>query len=158
MSMLIVFLAKYLIAVPIIVAAGYAFFTGRRREYLTYTLLVLITGYALGLVASQFYDNPRPFVVQNVVPIVAHSADNGFPSEHTLLAGMLAGAVTPFSPILGALLWLVAALIGVGRVLALVHHWIDIIASLLITAISAFIIWRLRYLYLSPTTTRDSSW
>lgn len=144
--MLIVFLAKYLIALPVILAVCYAFVTSRKREFITYAVLVFIVSYALAFVAGHLYYNPRPFVVENVAPLVAHAADNGFPSEHTLLVAAIAAIVTPFAPLLGAFLWLLALLVGLGRVLALVHHPIDIIASLLIAIFSAFVVWRLRSL------------
>ncbi len=159
MTALIVFAAKYLIALPVIVAFGYLLITNRKRDYLTYAVLVLIVSYAIGFAASQLYNNPLPFVVENVAPLIAHAANNGFPSDHVLLAGALAGIVTAFNLPLGIFLWLIALLVGVGRVLALVHHPIDIIASLLIAAFSAFLVWRLRYLYqpLQPTSTNSGT-
>ncbi len=145
MIALIVFAAKYLIVLPVIVAFGYLFITNRKRDYLTYAVIVLIVSYAFGFVAGQLYSNPLPFVVENVAPLIAHEANNGFPSDHVLLAGALAGIVTAFNLPLGIFLWLIAVLIGIGRVLALVHHPVDIIASLLISALSALLIWRLRH-------------
>ena len=157
MISLIIFAAKYLVALPIIVAIGYALVSRRRREFLTYAVLVLVVSYAFASIAGQLYYNPRPFAVLGVAPLVAHADDNGFPSEHALLAGMLAGAVTPFNPALGAFLWLIAVLIGIGRVFALVHHPIDIIASLLITGVISYLLWRFRYLYQSPKPTSTKS-
>ncbi len=147
MTALIVFVAKYLIALPVIVAFGYLFITNRKRDYLTYAVIVLIVSYAFGFVAGQLYNNPLPFVVENVAPLIAHAANNGFPSDHVLLASALAGIITTFNLPLGIFLWLIALLIGIGRVLALVHYPIDIIASLLIAALSALLVWRLRHLY-----------
>ncbi len=145
MIALIVFAAKYLIALPVIIAVGYLFIINRKRDYLTYAILVLIVSYAFGFAAGQLYNNPLPFVVEQVAPLIAHAANNGFPSDHVLLAGALAGIVTAFNLPLGIFLWLIALLIGIGRVLALVHHPLDIIASLLIAAFSAFLVWRLRH-------------
>ncbi len=159
MISVIVFVAKYLIALPIVIAAGYAFVTNRKRDYLTYAVIVLIVSYAFGFAAGHLYNNPLPFVVLDVAPLIAHSANNGFPSDHVLLAGTLAAIVTAFNLPLGAFLWLIALLIGGGRVLALVHHPIDIIASLLIAALSALLLWRLRYLFqpLQPTSTNSGT-
>ncbi len=154
MIALIVFAAKYLIVLPVIVAFGYLFITNRKRDYLTYAVIVLIVSYAFGFVAGQLYNNPLPFVVENVAPLIAHAANNGFPSDHVLLAGALAGIVSAFNLPLGIFLWLIAVLIGIGRVLALVHHPIDIVTSLLISALSALLVWRLRYFYqpIQPTS------
>ncbi len=154
MTAIIVFAAKYLIVLPIILAVGYALVTRRRREFLIFAALVFVTSYLLAFAASSLYDNPRPFVVLGTQPLVAHTPDNGFPSNHTLLASALAASVTPFNPPLGAFMWLTALLTGAGRVLALVHHSIDILASLLIALVSIPIAWRARHLFQRISTKR----
>ena len=40
---------------------------------------------------------PRPFVVQHVAPLFPRDADNGFPSDHTLLATFFAVCVFFYS-------------------------------------------------------------
>lgn len=42
----------------------------------------LPTAYVVGRVASWLIDSPRPFVSHDLTPLFAHTADNGFPSEH----------------------------------------------------------------------------
>ena len=93
---------------------------------------------------AHFYFDARPFIVQHKTPLIPHVPDNGFPSDHALLSGALAALVTPFNLPLGIVLWLLALLIGAGRVLALVHHPIDIFGSFAIAVFSAFVVWHLR--------------
>lgn len=156
MTPFIIFIAKYLVALPVLIAAGYALVTRRRREFLIFAALVLVTSYLLALVAGHFYYNPRPFVVLNTAPLVAHPADNGFPSEHMLLASTLAAIVTPFSLPLGIVMWIIALFVGAGRVLALVHHSIDIVASFFIAIVSALVMWRVHFLFQRASTRRGA--
>lgn len=135
-AMLIVFGAKYLIALSVALSLGYVVFAQRavRRRMVLVAAFALPLAYAVAKTASFFYYNARPFVVENSTPLVAHVADNGFPSDHTLLATALASVVLVYSRTWGALLWLLALCIGVSRVLADVHHVVDIAASAAIAA------------------------
>ena len=144
MTVLIIFTAKYLIGLSLALFIGYALLMRRKRGFLKYALLVLVTSYLLALIAGFFYYDTRPFVNLGTSPLVAHAADNGFPSDHTLLAATLAAIVTPGNVPLGIVLWVIALLIGATRVLALVHYPIDIVASCVIAIVSAPLVWRLR--------------
>lgn len=147
---LIIFGATYLIAVPILVLLAYVVFARGRvlRQLAWLTALSLPVAYVLGRVAGMLYTDPRPFVAGHFTPLIAHSADNGFPSDHTLLAATLAMVVLYIDKRAGALLWIVAIVIGTSRVLAGVHHTTDIVASMLIAAVTVplcqYVIARLR--------------
>lgn len=93
--------------------------------------------FALSLVARELYFNPRPFVVGEFEPLVAHEADNGFPSDHTLLVASAASIVMFFHRRTGLYLWLIAGVVALSRVYAGVHHFADILASILIALASA---------------------
>src|SRR5690348_13209583 len=99
--------AKYAIVVPVI-AAAYVFirFTGRR-----------------------LINDPRPFVAGHFTPLLPHGNDNGFPSDHTLLASFLGFAILRYRRGLGAAMLFVAACIGIARIAAGIHHLEDIIGS-----------------------------
>ena len=138
MSFLIIFGAKYLIAVPVLAALLYLFLFRRnkRRIYILLSVIALPISYALGFIAGHLYNNPRPFVVDGTTPLVAHAADNGFPSDHTLLAATIASILFIFNRPAGIALGMLAILIGASRVGAGVHHWVDVIASIGISIIS----------------------
>ncbi len=150
MTTLIVFLAKYLVAFPVALAAGFAAFSKRRREFVIYAVITGVLALALAQIASSLYYDPRPFVVLNIPPLVAHAPDNGFPSDHMLLSSTLAAAVTPFSTPLAVAMWILAFFVGVGRVLSLVHHPLDIVGSFIIAVSSAWLVWRFRPRRLMP--------
>jgi undecaprenyl-diphosphatase len=87
--------------------------------------------------AALFYD-PRPFVTHNVVPYFHHVADNGFPSDHTSLAAVLAVTLFFASRKLGIALFIGAIFVGGSRVIAHVHSPIDIIGGLVIGIVSVY--------------------
>jgi undecaprenyl-diphosphatase len=130
----IVFCASYLIWVVVAAAVAFIYFAKDRLGYIAVTLAsgALAWGIAKAL-AALWYD-PRPFVVGHFTPLIAHAADNGFPSDHALLSGVLASAVFAYDRRWGAALWLCALLIGMARVAAGVHHALDIAGSFVIAA------------------------
>jgi undecaprenyl-diphosphatase len=137
---LIIIAAKYLIALPLVIA-GIFLLTTRptvRKQALVLGAIAGILSYAAAKVAGLLYFNPRPFVISHVAPLIPHAADNGFPSDHTLLAAVIAAVVTKYNWRLGLVLWVVALLIGIARVLAGVHHSIDVVGSLIIAGLVAW--------------------
>jgi len=140
-EMLVIFTAKYLIVLPVIVLLAYFVFAKRAQKYrLTWLVVISMTlAYAFARLASDFYDDPRPFVVGHFKPLIEHAADNGFPSDHMLLAASIAAIVFYFNKRTGVVLWLVAFAIGFSRVAAGIHHTLDIIASAVISIFAVII-------------------
>ncbi|MDB5161263.1 MAG: YwoA, partial [Candidatus Saccharibacteria bacterium] len=68
---------------------------------------------------------------------------NGFPSDHTLFAAVVAFGVLRFSKKLGIGLLIVTLLVGWGRVAAHVHHLVDIVGAIVAAALAYFIVLRL---------------
>ena len=150
MTNLIIFSAKYLYLVAIALFIGYGFMAKDKKKFLTLSFFTFLLAYLLSALANDLYNNPRPFVVSGIAPLIAHGADNGFPSDHTLLTGALAAVVTVFSPYLGAVLWLLALIVGIARVLAGVHHSIDIVGSIIIAIVSVVAVYYFLKYYASP--------
>lgn len=136
-DMLVIFGAKYLIALSVLVFLLYVLYAPSvvRRRLFALAALALPLAYGVAKTVSLLYYNARPFVVENSTPLVAHMADNGFPSDHTLLATALASVVLVYSRPVGLLLWVFALCVGVSRVLADVHHVVDIAASAAIAGV-----------------------
>jgi membrane-associated phospholipid phosphatase len=63
-----------------------------------------------------------------------------------LLAATIASIVFLKSKTFGLFLWLLAILVGLGRILALVHHPIDIIASAVIAIVATVIAYYASYI------------
>jgi len=125
MEQVIIFCAKYLVWVSALVGAG-VFVLKRSARLSIVTAWMLGGSYALSKVAEALWYNPRPFVSDGVTPLISHAADNGFPSNHTLMAAAIAIAVFYYHRTLGVILFVLAFLVGASRVAAGVHHWVDI--------------------------------
>ncbi len=138
MDLIIIFGAKQLIILSALVTLSVLWILPS-RDRVRFTILLIIAlplAYVLAKIAGHLYFNPRPFVVGNFEPLVQHGVDNGFPSDHTLLSSALAAAVTTIRPRIGAVLWITAIVIGTCRVLAGVHHALDIIGAIVIAALA----------------------
>lgn len=100
-----------------------------RKQYIAVLLLGGALAGLLAFIGSQLYHNPRPFVQGGFTPLLPHGNDNGFPSDHTLLAAMLGWAALIFSRKMGIALLVLAALIGASRMAAGLHHLVDVIGG-----------------------------
>ncbi len=137
----VVCLASYLYLIVAILALV-AFFMATRDEKLRLVAMALIAlplAYILGVLSGLVISSPRPFVVDNVQPLIRSSTDNGFPSDHTLLSMVLAMLIFAVNKKFGVLLIVLAAGVAVGRVSAHVHHPIDVIGSTIIAAVAVAI-------------------
>lgn len=141
MDSLIIFCAKYLIfAIPLMVIWLWTRQPIKGRPQLV--LAVVITALAallLTKLTEGLYSNPRPFVVEHSMPLVAHGNDNGFPSEHTVYAMSLTAVIFYYHRRLAASALVITLLVGIGRVAADVHHGIDIMAGLVVGAVAGSI-------------------
>ncbi len=128
---LALFAANYLYLVQLLVALVWFLRQPRVRQAQIFAFgvvffpLVVLVAEGVGLL---YYD-PRPFVVGHFTPLIAHSADNGFPSDHSLLTSAVATLVAYFHLPLGLLLWALAAAVGAARVYAGIHHPIDVLGA-----------------------------
>ena len=138
MNTLIIFTAKYLYLIIVLIALiVFAFLPKEQKvKFLKIIIVAIPLSLILTWIGAHLIFDPRPFVVENIKPLIPHSADNGFPSDHTLVSMMAALAVLIFNKKAGAFLASLAILVGISRVLALVHHPLDIIGSIIIAIIS----------------------
>lgn len=141
MHEIVTFVAKYFIVLS---ALGTAIVwlkvsTPEKKRFVMLAFLGAIFSLALAKIGNKLYTDPRPFVVGHFTPYFAHSADNGFPSDHTLLASFLAFASWHFRKKAGIALLAIAILIGLSRVVAGVHHLLDIAGSILFALIGVWL-------------------
>jgi membrane-associated phospholipid phosphatase len=69
---------------------------------------LVVVGIGIWL-TGQLHTNPRPFVHDPAsTPLFPHSADNGFPSDHSAAAALIAVLVARYRRALGALLGVAA--------------------------------------------------
>lgn len=128
MDTLIIFCAKYLVLLVVLglAAAWLPLNKETKKRFVIATVLAGGIALILSRLAGQLYYDPRPFVTKHVVSLIAHKADNGFPSDHALFTMTLTAVTYFFNKKLAGLMLLATIAIGAARVLANVHSPIDI--------------------------------
>lgn len=158
MNTLIVFAAEYLIFVPVlIVAALVAIEAFRHRNWRIVAFVVLagIISLVLAKLSGQLYSHPQPFATGGFEPLVPHDVDNSFPSDHTLLAAVLALSAIKIQPKIGWPLLVIAVLVALGRVGASLHYPIDVITSFVLAFIGAAVAYVIVYKLARKNSTKS---
>src|SRR3989338_3117597 len=134
-----IFGAKWLYLFSILIAAIYFFRASAetRKKIIALASVSFALAFVISIAAREKYYNPRPFVEYSFVPLIPHTAYNGFPSDHTLLASAIASLFLFFNIRLSIFLWLLTGIVGLSRVYVGIHNFTDIIGSALIALISA---------------------
>jgi len=132
-------------ALVYIMAAAWLVVVARRRAWLTARTVVRLAAlgvlaYAASKILTGVVSDPRPYLVEHVRPLIPVAHDNGFPSDHTLLAAFLTAtlwwldrrALAAFA--VGTLL-VMAGRLGVGA-----HHTIDVLGAVGIVVAAALVV------------------
>ena len=161
---LTIFLANYLLFVDglaaVIVIAGLLY---RRARFLAFRWAVAagvigILCFVFVQIGGLLYYDPRPFVVGHFQPLISHAADNGFPSDHALLAAALIALVALIDIPLALPFTLLAIVIDWARVGVGVHHDVDIVGSSVFVALATLIALLLRPLIVRWLAPRLPTW
>jgi undecaprenyl-diphosphatase len=162
MDSIIVFCAQYLI---ILVGLGwlFAWFRQPKSHKLQFVVATISAGalaFFASRLASKLYYDPRPFVSHHMHPLISHTADNGFPSDHALCTMTLAAITYFYHKGAAAVMFAAAVLVGTARILAHVHSPIDIAGAwaigILCSAAVAYAAHRLFTLHIRPAAAKKS--
>jgi len=136
--------AQYLYLVIGLTAVTVFFKSNNRikNRLLVLGAIVFPTSYIIAKILGMFIQSPRPYIVEHITPLISASADNGFPSDHTLLAMAIAVMIFAYNRIVGGVLIVLAVAVGIARVLAHVHQVIDILGSIIIIVVMGYIAYR----------------
>jgi len=131
--------------VIVLLAAAWLVVALRHRRTLTLAATARIVALAvlallLAKVSSHVINDPRPYLVDHVAPLTPLSRDNGFPSDHTLLAAVLAASLWWIDRRLIVAFAVGVVLVMLGRLGVGAHHTIDVLGSVAITLVAAFIV------------------
>lgn len=157
--------------------AGEQKLLSERRAVVLWTAIACLGAYALNLLIEQFVFEPRPFISHHVNMLIAHAADDSFPSDHTAWSLAVSGmflflllpawqqarrvrAVTGDPTLLRALNYpglltllalVIGCLVGFARVFTGVHYPGDILGGAIDGLIAASLITLLRLVLSRPT-------
>ncbi len=103
---------------------------------------------ALGLLVNKIistsWHRDRPFITHPSAHVWGpHKTDASFPSDHTTAAVAIATAVLLLDPVAGALFFVLAVLIAIGRVIIGEHYPGDVLTGAVIGASAGVIVVRL---------------
>lgn len=163
MNTVIVWTAQYLLWAMVVGFVAVWLLVEDRRgkvEFAVATLVGLVLAGALLYIAKSVHHDPRPFV-QNpaITPLFSHGRDDGFPSDHSIAAGLIAGLVLLRHRLLGLVFVGVAVVIAWARVAAHVHHLQDVAAGLFLGGFAAVVAYVLVARVIAPRlpTLRDDT-
>ena len=129
-----IFGAKYLyIAIAVIAFIYFSTETwARKKQIAILGAIALPSIYIVAKIIGLFYYSTLPFVEGDVTSLIPHEADNGFPSDHTLLGAAISSVMYFFSKKISAVLWALTLVVGASRMYVGVHHPIDVAGSIII--------------------------
>lgn len=136
----ITFCGKYLIVFSLLITA-YLFYkidNAQRRKFIYQLVIGGLLAITIARLATHLYSNPRPFVSDGIKAVFDSSTNNGFPSDHTLLASFLGFSALIYSRKIGLVLLAIALFVAWGRVAGGVHHGVDVAASFLISGLAVW--------------------
>ncbi|MBI2463232.1 MAG: phosphatase PAP2 family protein [Candidatus Spechtbacteria bacterium] len=141
-SLFFILSAKYLFIAIIGIALAYLMLQKRdvQKRMIVFAVLALPLTYLAAKILGFFFYYPRPFVTDGFTPLIAHVADNGFPSDHTLISAAIAAALWPFNKKVSIALWALTIIVGFSRIYVGVHHGVDIIGSIVIAITFAWLV------------------
>jgi undecaprenyl-diphosphatase len=96
----------------------------------------------INLVIHAVYDRPRPYEAHHIAHPWSSSTDASFPSDHASASLAIAFTILAFDLPAGIVFLAAAVPIAVGRVLIGAHYPGDVGASLVVAAVSSFVVVR----------------
>lgn len=141
MDSITIFCAKYLLVVSVVLILFIwaRLSKDKKIAFIIYLAMAGLFAYLIAKIGSALFYDPRPFVSKGISPLIAHSADNGFPSDHAWFTATLAAFLWKYSKNLAYLAGLVAVVVAIARVHANVHSPIDVIAGLIIGVVAVYL-------------------
>lgn len=139
---LTVFCASYLVWVMLLAWLGAAVAS---RDRFTLALIVRIVAlvalsFVVGLALKHVVIDPRPYKVDGEVPLTTVSNDNGFPSDHTLMAAAMTASLLWYNRRLLLPFAALTLFVMLGRMGIAAHHSIDVLGSVVIVAVVAAVL------------------
>lgn len=141
-DMLMRFCAAYLY-LCIIATACIWYIATQKGSYLKTGIIYLAVGivaYLLSILGTHLIIDPRPYLQYHLTPLISVAKDNGFPSDHTMLAFATASITSLFAKKISIPLFIAAGVVGFARIYVTAHHPVDIAGSMIIVLFALVIV------------------
>ena len=132
--------ANYLVLFGVLVLAWLYLRQRSLRTIIAASLAGLAAVAIAGLIGLVDYV-PRPFVAEHFIPLIQHSRDSSFPSDHLAALGAVCGATWFAARRLSLATGLVAIVVAFSRVYVGVHWVTDVAAGFGLGVITGVVIW-----------------
>ena len=142
MESLVIFGAKYLVYVLIALSVLAVVVFKNKEQWFRFgmlALLALAVGYALARAAGFLFSHPQPFAAEGFEPLIPHAVDNAFPSDHTVIGGVFASVAFLADRRVGLVLWVLALLVGLSRIIAGLHYTVDVLAAAMLAVVAVWL-------------------
>ncbi len=138
--------ADYLIVIVALIAVATLVVAFVRRNprltwaYLLRMVALGVLAYAASIVLAGLVIDTRPYIVTHTAPLVPVAHDNGFPSDHVLLASFFTFAVALLNRRVAALCALLTLAILLGRMAIGAHHVEDVVGSIGVVTVVGLVV------------------
>lgn len=133
---IIIFISKYLPYIPFLLYPCillYLFIT--HNSLLLSTLLRPLSAFIFVTVLRKIINRKRPYESMNIQPLIQHKSGESFPSRHALSAMIIALVCIDINIYLGIIMFILAIVICLSRIIAGVHYISDVIVAVIIAVI-----------------------
>jgi|SRR3989338_396932 len=132
-----IFGAKYLIYFIVFIALVVVIQLVERNrkkglKEIAIVLISIIVMIIINKIIEHLLPSERPFIVQNFKPLIPHSANPSFPSDHASWAALLSSFIFEHQKKLGLLILILATFVGAARIFVGVHYVSDVLAGFII--------------------------
>jgi len=142
-----IYLAKYLPILFLLILI----FLWLKKDYsykniVLYSIYSLFLGMFFNFVISLCYYHPRPFVLHLGHTLIKHPPDTSFPSDHVTFMLSIAIELLLFKLTrkIGIILFILGIIGGILRIYCGIHFPYDVIGSVIVSMVAAFIIYLLK--------------
>lgn len=110
----------------------YEYVVLKDKEMFMHSLFAVVATFLIVVVLKQMFLTSRPYILNRSLVYGGMAYLSSFPSAHTAISFALATTVSLHHKRLGVMVFTLASLLGISRVVANVHWPIDIVAGVLI--------------------------
>jgi len=112
-----------------------------QKKAIIHAGLSAITCWLINAIIHMYIYIPRPFVRYGIEPLIKHSANASFPSDHAAVSFAIAVSLMFYNKKIGIIAVLTACTICLIRITAGLHYPIDTVIGAGIGTISAILLW-----------------